>query len=83
MEDEALTQLDWLVSRCSFESRGDAIRAAIAELVRREEQFDIDRLIVDAYTRVPPTQDEDAWSTGGGFPGLPSDEWSDYDSGAR
>ena len=83
MEDDALSQLDWLVARCSFESRGDAIRTAVAELVRRQEAIDIDRQIVDGYTRVPPTPDEDAWSAGGGFPGLPRDEWSDYDSSPR
>lgn len=77
MEHELLEQLDWLVAHASYENRAEAIRAAIAQMADRARQAEIDRQIVEAYTRIPQTDEETAWASSGGFPGLPDEDWSD------
>ena len=77
LDDQLLRDLDWLVVRCSFENRAEAIRAALSELTERERQRDIDERIVAAYTAMPQTADEVEWAGSRGFPGLPDEDWSD------
>lgn len=78
MNDELLGDLDWLVVRCDFENRAEAIRAALAELVTRERDKEIDERIVAAYTAMPQADDETAWSGSRGFPGLPDEDWAEW-----
>lgn len=78
-DDDLLERLDWLVARCSFESRADAVRAALVQLAERERQREIGEQIAEGYRRIPQTADEIAWAHSGGFLGLPDDEdWSDW-----
>ena len=76
LDDELLESLDWLVVRCDFENRAEAIRAALAELARRERSREIGEQIAEGYRRVPQTPEELEGTGGGGFPGLPDDDWS-------
>ena len=78
MNDELLGDLDWLVVRCAFENRAEAIRAALAELIKRERNREIDEQIVAAYTAMPQTADEVEWTGSRGFPGLPDDDWAEW-----
>jgi metal-responsive CopG/Arc/MetJ family transcriptional regulator len=81
MSDQQLDDLDWIVVRCDFENRAEAIRAALAEFVKRERDREIDEKIVAAYTAMPQTHDEIAWveaSARRGFPGLPDEDWSEW-----
>ena len=82
MEPALLERLDWLVARCSFENRAEAIRAAIERLAKQEREREIDEQIVEAYTRMPQTQDEleglgspdfSAWDA------LDEEDWSDWE----
>ncbi len=77
LDDELLQQLDWLVVRCSFENRAEALRSALGELARREREREIDEQIVAAYTAMPQTEEELEWAGSRGFPGLPDEDWSD------
>ena len=63
MEQELFERLDWLVVRCSFENRAEAIRAAIEQLAEQEREREIDEQIIDAYTRMPQTDEELASSS--------------------
>ncbi len=78
MEAELLERLDWLVSRCSFENRAEAIRAAIEKLAKQEREREIDEQIIDAYTRMPQTEEELAWSRHNDWSNLPDEDWSDW-----
>lgn len=78
MTDEMLGDLDWLVVRCDFENRAEAIRAALTELVKRERDREIDERIVAAYTAMPQTDDEVEWAGSRGFPGLPDEDWDEW-----
>jgi Arc/MetJ-type ribon-helix-helix transcriptional regulator len=78
VDAELLERLDWLVVRCSFENRAEAIRAAIDALARREREAAIDEQIVAAYTKMPQSDDEVDRAGSRGFAGLPDEDWSEW-----
>ncbi len=55
-----LAELDDLVANGAYESRAAAVRAGIEAIMALERQRQIDQIIIDGYTRVPPEQHEDA-----------------------
>lgn len=78
LDDRMLEQLDWLVARCDYETRADAIRAALAELVRRERDREIDERIVAAYTATPPAPGEAIRADPAVWDSLDDDDFSDW-----
>ncbi|MEJ7801183.1 MAG: hypothetical protein WKF60_11705, partial [Ilumatobacter sp.] len=79
LSDDLLETLDWLVVRCSYENRAEAIRTALEELARRERSREIGEQIVEGYRRLPQTQEEIEWADSRGFPGLSDDDdWGDW-----
>lgn len=78
MNDALLGDLDWLVVRCDFENRAEAIRAALTELVKRERDREIDERIVAAYTAMPQTDDEVIRADLSVWDDLDDDDWSDW-----
>lgn len=82
LDDEALERLDWLVVRCDFENRAEAVRAALSDLAERERQREIGEQIAEGYLRVPATSEQTGRVDGriarGLFPGLPDDDWDDW-----
>jgi Arc/MetJ-type ribon-helix-helix transcriptional regulator len=78
MTDELLGDLDWLVVRCDFENRAEAIRAALTELVKRERDREIDERIVAAYTAMPQTDDEVIPADLSVWDDLDDEDWSDW-----
>ena len=78
LENALIDDLDWLIGRRDYENRADAIRAAIAHVVRVEREREIDERIIDGYTRIPQTEQELEWSAGRGTPGLSDDDWGDW-----
>jgi Arc/MetJ-type ribon-helix-helix transcriptional regulator len=77
MEPELLARLDWLVVRCSFENRAEAIRAAIERLADQERDKEIGERIAEGYRRLPQTEDEIAWSRDNYWGDLDDDDWSE------
>jgi Arc/MetJ-type ribon-helix-helix transcriptional regulator len=69
MSDERRRRLDALVASGRFASRAEALTWAVDRLLDAEERRAIDRAIVEGYTRIPPTADEDDWA-----------EWSTHES---
>jgi Arc/MetJ-type ribon-helix-helix transcriptional regulator len=62
MQGERVQRLDALVAGGDYPSRAAVIIAAIDRLLEEIEEREIDRAIVDGYTRVPPTADETEWA---------------------
>jgi metal-responsive CopG/Arc/MetJ family transcriptional regulator len=58
LSDELLQRLDSYRAR-EGRSRSDVVREAIERYLAADREAEIDRLIVEAYTRQPP---EDVWS---------------------
>lgn len=58
LPNDLLGDLDWLVVRCRYENRTEAMRDALVQLVRAERQRHIDEQIVAGYTKNPQTAAE-------------------------
>jgi metal-responsive CopG/Arc/MetJ family transcriptional regulator len=58
LSDELLERLDDYRAR-EGRSRSEVVREAIERYLAADREAEIDRLLVDAYTRQPP---EDVWS---------------------
>ena len=58
LSDELLERLDSYRAR-EGRSRSEVVREAIERYLEADREAEIDRLLVDAYTRQPP---EDVWS---------------------
>ena len=61
LSDELLAQLDTRAAR-EGRNRSDLIREALSDYLAADRQAEIDRLIVEAYTRQPQTADELAFA---------------------
>jgi Arc/MetJ-type ribon-helix-helix transcriptional regulator len=66
LDDDQVHELDRLVVTWDdLVNRSEAVRMAISEFIERRRKLEIDRQIVDAYTRIPQLGPDDA------------DEWGD------
>lgn len=77
LPDDLLRDLDWVVIRLRYDSRTEAMRDALVRLIDQERRRKIDEDYVEAYTRMPQTEEEmadiawQAWDLDG------DDDWSD------
>lgn len=76
LPDDVLADLDWLVVRCNYDSRTDAMRDAIVRAISEERRRLVDEQIVQAYTRQPQTPSELAGLESQTF-AQAEDDWSD------
>lgn len=77
--DQLLGELDWLVVRCDYESRAEAIRDALQRFIDAERSSEIGEQIAEGYRRMPQTQEEIDDLPVSDFSGLPDDEdWGDW-----
>ncbi|MDH4177679.1 MAG: ribbon-helix-helix domain-containing protein [Thermoleophilia bacterium] len=60
--EDRVARVDALVAEGAYESRAAFIVEAIDRLVAQLESERIDREIVEGYTRIPSTREEDAWA---------------------
>lgn len=60
VDRDQLDVLDGLIEDGEFESRADAVRAALAAVIVAVEARRIDEDIRAGYTRLPPTADDNA-----------------------
>lgn len=78
LPDETLADLDWLVVRCQYGSRTEAMRSAIEAAIKAERRRQIDEQYVEAYTRMPQTEDELAHLGHQSFAHLDDEDWSEW-----
>ncbi|WP_419909437.1 ribbon-helix-helix domain-containing protein [Candidatus Poriferisodalis sp.] len=62
IDDGLLAQLDELVASGDARSRSDAVRRALEEMLDRRRRRQVGEAIVDAYRRIPETDDEMEWA---------------------
>lgn len=62
MPEDRVGRIDAFVGGEPYPSRASFIIAAIDCLVAELEEQEIDRTIVEGYTRIPPTPDETRWA---------------------
>ncbi len=58
LPDELLAELDWLVVRCEYANRTEAMRRAIEAMIRLKRSREIDEQYIAAYTKWPQTEEE-------------------------
>jgi len=78
LPDETLAGLDWLVVRCQYSNRTEAMRSAIEAMIKIERSRQIDEQYIEAYTRVPQTDDELAHLGMQSFDHLDDEDWSEW-----
>ncbi len=62
IDDDLTAQLDAYIASGACASRSEAVRLALAELLDRWSRDQIGRQIVDGYTRIPQTVDDEPWA---------------------
>ncbi|MEO5634684.1 ribbon-helix-helix domain-containing protein [Gaiella sp.] len=75
MPDERVTRIDELVEMESYESRASFIVAAINRFVEEIEEREIDRRIVEGYTRLPQTHEEQRWAEESARRSIAAEPW--------
>jgi Arc/MetJ-type ribon-helix-helix transcriptional regulator len=60
--DDVAAELDELVSSGAFESRSQAVREALVQLIDRRRREELGRQIVAGYRRIPQTDHEAGWA---------------------
>ncbi len=63
LDEWLIVELDGLVERGTFDSRSQAVRVALEQLIDRERRAEIGRQIVAGYERTPQTREEIADAT--------------------
>ena len=75
MPDESVARVDALVDAEHYPSRASFIVEAIDRLVDEIEQREIDRNIVEGYTRIPQTEEELAWARASASRSIEAEPW--------
>jgi Arc/MetJ-type ribon-helix-helix transcriptional regulator len=75
MPEDRVARIDALVETESYDSRASFIVEAINRLVDEIEQREIDRRIVEGYTRFPPTEEERRWAEESGRRSIAEEPW--------
>jgi Arc/MetJ-type ribon-helix-helix transcriptional regulator len=75
MPDDRVARIDELVRAESYESRASFIVEAINRLVDELEQREIDRRIVEGYTRIPQTDEELRWAEASALDSIREEPW--------
>ncbi|MGI9118891.1 MAG: ribbon-helix-helix domain-containing protein [Acidimicrobiales bacterium] len=74
--DDVVAELDGLVARGSFQSRSDAVRTAVAALVRSDERRRVDAAFVEGFRSHPEGDDELAEATRLAISAIEEEPWS-------
>ena len=75
MPEDRVARIDALVVTESYESRASFIVEAINRLVKEIEEREIDRQIVEGYTRFPQTEEEQRWAEESGRRSIAEEPW--------
>ena len=78
LTNEELEDLDWVVMHCTYDSRAEALRTALAELTDRLRREEIGRQIVEGYRRIPPTDEEMAWAEANAHRSIAEEPWEKW-----
>ena len=78
LPDETLAGLDWVVVRCQFSNRTEAMRSAIETMIKIERSRQTDERYVEAYTRMPQTDDELVDLSWQSLADLDDEDWSEW-----
>ncbi len=75
VSEERVRRVDAAVARGAYPTRAAAMSAALDWLLAEDERRAVDEAIVEGYTRVPPTAEEDAWAHASGLASIREEPW--------
>jgi Arc/MetJ-type ribon-helix-helix transcriptional regulator len=75
ISDERHERLDALVAKGTFPNRAAVLTAAIDRLLADEYRRAIDSAIVEGYTRIPPTAEEQAYAEASARRSIADEPW--------
>jgi Arc/MetJ-type ribon-helix-helix transcriptional regulator len=62
LDDDLVAAVDALVAEGAADSRSDAVRLALRELIDRHRRAKVGTAIVEGYRRLPQADDDATWS---------------------
>jgi len=75
LSEERLERVDEVVARGVYRTRAAALRAALDRMLVEEEERRIDEAIVEGYTRIPPTPEEEAMARASTYESVADEPW--------
>jgi Arc/MetJ-type ribon-helix-helix transcriptional regulator len=75
ISEERLERLDALVGKDGYPSRAAVLTTALDRLLADERERALDRAIVEGYTRIPPTAEENAYAEASGRRSIADEPW--------
>lgn len=75
MPEDRVAQIDGLVAAGTYATRASFVVEAINRLVDELEQREIDRQIVEGYTRIPQTDEELRWAEASARRSIEEEPW--------
>jgi Arc/MetJ-type ribon-helix-helix transcriptional regulator len=75
VSEERAQRLDDLVASGAYPTRAAAVTAALDRLLADAAAREIDRAIVEGYTRIPPTPEENAWAEASARRSIADEPW--------
>ena len=75
VDDALLAEVDRLVAEGSVESRSDAVRLALRQLIERRRREQIGRSIADEYRARPQAESEVGWSDAATIAMIANEPW--------
>ena len=75
VDDALLADVDHLVAEGSVESRSDAVRVALRQLIERRRRQEVGRSIVEEYRARPQTGSEVGWSDSATIAMIAEESW--------
>lgn len=73
--DDLVERVDGLVAAGVYESRAAVIVEALERLVAELEREEVDRAIVEGYTRLPQTVEERRWADASALRSIREEPW--------
>lgn len=73
--DEVVAVIDDLVREGVFDSRSDAVRAGLGDVIDRRRRAAVGQAIADGYRRVPQTDAEVSWSDAASAAMIAEEPW--------
>ena len=75
MPEEGVARIDALIEGGAYPTRASFIVEAINRLVEELEEREIDRRIVEGYTRLPQTEEDERWARAAALDSIREEPW--------
>jgi len=75
VSDDLAAAIDSLVAEGVFDSRSDAVRAGLTDIIERRRRAAIGEAIAAGYRQVPQTPDESAWTDAASAAMIAEEPW--------